>query len=112
MRLTYDATTDIAYLSFRLVRPGELLGPTLLLEHDRDFPGAVALDFCQDDGRAVGLEFQMASNCLPTALLATAERTDGRSMANRFDERVAPHLPAPLRTPGAPRREGSRDGRH
>ena len=39
-RLTYDATTDVAYLSFRSFRatgPADALGPTLLLEHDRDF---------------------------------------------------------------------------
>lgn len=112
MRLSYDATTDVAYLSLHPVRPGEVLGPTLLLETDRDFPGAVALDFSQDDGRVIGLEFQMASACLPAELLATAERTDGRSLENRFDERVAPHLAGHLRAPHAPRRAAGLDVRH
>ncbi len=109
MRLTYDATTDVAYLSLRPARPGEPLGPTLLLEHDRDFPGAVALDFSVEDGRAVGLEFQMASACLPTELLAVAERTGGRGLAQRYDERVAPHLAAQARSPGGQRRKGGHD---
>ena len=56
MHLTYDATTDVAYLSFRATGPADVLGPTLLLEHDRDFPGAVALYFGLLDGRVVGLE--------------------------------------------------------
>jgi hypothetical protein len=34
MHLTYDATTDVAYLSFRATGPEDLIGPTLLLEHD------------------------------------------------------------------------------
>ena len=112
MRLTWDATTDVAYLSLRPVRPGEMLGPTLLLENDRDFPGAVALDFSQGDGRAVGLEFQMASACLPATLLAAAERTDGQSLAARFAERVAPNLEARIPVPGGlPTRRRS-DVRH
>lgn len=97
MRISYDATRDVAYLALRSLREGEHLGPTLLLETDRDFAGAVALDFSAEDGRAVGLEFQMASSCLPPALLASAERSDGRSLAARFGERVAPHLEAPER---------------
>lgn len=99
MRLTYDATTDVAYLTLRPLAQGELVGPTLLLEADREFGGFVALDFSLADGRAVGLEFQRASACLPAALLATAERTDGRSLANRFDERVGCRLAAQLRGP-------------
>jgi uncharacterized protein YuzE len=74
MRLTYDATTDVAYLSLRPLAQGECVGPTLLLETDRAFVGFVALDFSLADGRAVGLEFQRASACLPAELLATAER--------------------------------------
>jgi uncharacterized protein YuzE len=100
MRLTYDATTDVAYLSLRLLRAGELLGPTLLVEPDHDFPGAVALDFSAEDGRVVGFELQLASACVPPELLATAERTDGCSVAARFDERVARRLAAALRLPG------------
>jgi hypothetical protein len=42
MRLTYDATTAVAYLSFRATGPADILGPTLLLEHDRNLPGAAA----------------------------------------------------------------------
>ena len=81
MRLTYDATTDVAYLSFRATGPADVLGPTLLVEADRDFAGAVALDFGLLDGRVVGLEFQAASACLPAQLLAAAERIDGDHLA-------------------------------
>jgi uncharacterized protein YuzE len=112
MRLTYDATTDVAYLALRAVRSGELLGPTLLVEPDREFPGAVALDFSQVDGRVVGLEFQMASVCLPAELLATAERTDGRSIVDRLDERAGRRLAAQLRAPGWGPRQGTRDVSH
>jgi uncharacterized protein YuzE len=31
MRLTYDATTDVAYLAFHATGPADLVGPTLLL---------------------------------------------------------------------------------
>lgn len=88
MRLTYDATTDVAYLALRPFRRGELLGPTLLLENDRDFPGVVALDFGLLDGRVVGLEFQAASACLPAELLAAAERIDGRHLAHITEMRL------------------------
>jgi uncharacterized protein YuzE len=81
MRLTYDATTDVAYLALRATGPADVLGPTLLLEHDRDFPDTVALDFGLLDGRVIGLEFQAASACLPAELLATAERIDGGHLA-------------------------------
>jgi len=107
MRLTYDATTDVAYLSLRPLARGEPVGPTLLLETDRAFRGFVALDFSLADGRAVGLEFQRASTCLPAELLATAERRDGLSLGDRFAERVAPHLAGPessRRQPGRARR--------
>ena len=100
MRLTYDATTDVAYLSLRATGPADLLGPTLLLEHDRAFPGAVALDFGLLDGRVVGLEFQMASACLPAELLATAERVDGGHLAHRRD---APRAWRPVIERGTPR---------
>jgi uncharacterized protein YuzE len=92
MRLTYDATTDVAHLSLRAVRPGELLGPTLLVEPDCEFPGAVGLDFSLADGRVVGLEFQMASACLPAELLAGAERADGHDLEGRLEERVLGRL--------------------
>ena len=88
MRLTYDGTTDVAYLAFRATGPADVLGPTLLLEHDRDFPGAVALDFGLFDGRVVGLEFLAASACLPAELLAAAERTDGQHLAHITEMRL------------------------
>jgi uncharacterized protein YuzE len=88
MRLTYDATTDVAYLTFRATGPADVLGPTLLLEHDRDFAGAVALDFGLLDGRVVGLEFQAASACLPAKLLAAAERIDGQHLARITEMRL------------------------
>jgi len=87
MRLTYEATADVAYLSLRALRLGELLGPTLLVEPDQTFSGAVALDFSLADGRVVGLEFQMASACLPAELLARAERADGTNVERRPTER-------------------------
>jgi uncharacterized protein YuzE len=107
MRLTYDATTDVAYLSLRDVYPNEPLGPTLFVEADREFPGFVALDFSLTDGRVVGLEFQMASACLPAELLATANRRDGKNAEERLDERVLrrlrknPGLPGPTPRPTA-----------
>ena len=107
MHLTYDATTDVAYLSLRPVANGEPVGPTLLLETDSEFPGFVALDFSLADGRAVGLEFQRASACLPAELLATAERRDGLSLGDRFAERLPRHLAGascPNRQPGHARR--------
>jgi hypothetical protein len=110
MRLTCDATTDVACLTLRPLARGELVGPTLLLETDREFGGFVALDFSLADGRAVGLEFQRASACLPAELLATAERADGRSLANRFDERVGHRLAARLH-PGDARQRQNRPRR-
>jgi uncharacterized protein YuzE len=95
MRFTYDATTDLAYLSFRATGPADVLGPTLLLEHDRDFPGAVALDFGFLDGRVVGLEFQAASACLPAELLAAAERIDGQHLARITEMRVGRRVQSP-----------------
>jgi uncharacterized protein YuzE len=88
MHLTYDATTDVAYLALRATGPADVLGPTLLLEHDRDFPGAVALDFGLLDGRVVGLEFQAASACLPAELLAAAERVDGEHLVRIAEMRL------------------------
>ena len=82
---------------------GECVGPTLLLETDRAFAGFVALDFSLADGRAVGLEFQRASACLPAELLATAERRDGRSLEDRLAERFGRHLAGPA---GSPRQTG------
>jgi uncharacterized protein YuzE len=107
MRLTYDATTDVAYLSLRPIAQGEPVGPTLLLETDDEFAGFVALDFSLADGRAVGLEFQRASACLPAELLKTAERRDGENLADRLAGRLARHLAGPAdsrRQPGRERR--------
>lgn len=87
LRLTWDATTDVAYLVMAPTGPGDILGPTLLLEHDPEFAGAVSADFTVADGRLVGLEFQMASACLPAAWLAAAERIDGEHLGRRFEER-------------------------
>jgi uncharacterized protein YuzE len=112
MRLTYDATTDVAYLSLRPLAQGEPLGPTLLLETDRAFGGFVALDFSLADGRAVGLEFQRASACFPAELLATAERRDGQSLGDRFAERLGRRLADQLRAPGGRRGRGARDVSH
>ena len=88
LKLTYDATVDVAYLTLRPTGPADVLGPTLLLEHDRAFAGAVAMDFGLLDGRVVGFEFQMASSCLPAELLAAAERSDGKSVSDRLGARI------------------------
>ena len=95
MRLRYEATTDVAYLSFRATGPEDLIGPTLLFEHDRDFPGAVALDFGLLEGRVVGLEFQAASACLPAELLAAAERIDGQHLARITEMRLGRRVQSP-----------------
>ena len=87
LNLTYDATTDVAYLVMAPTGPADVLGPTLLLEDDPEFAGAVSADFTIADGRLVGLEFQMASACLPAAWLAAAERIDGEHLARRFEQR-------------------------
>jgi len=44
MRLTYDATTDVAYLSLRAVRLAEPLGPTLLVQPDGNNPDRLRAD--------------------------------------------------------------------
>ena len=94
IRVTYDATTDVAYIALRATGPTDVFGPTLLLENDRAFHGAVGADFTLGDGRLVGFEVQMASRCLPAELLATAERIDGHHVALRFGERVERRLDA------------------
>lgn len=88
MHLTYDARTDMAYLELRATAPGDVIGPALILEHDRAFPGVVIADFTLIDGVLVGFEFQFASLCLPAELLATAERIDGQHLGRRFGERI------------------------
>ena len=88
LALTYDATVDVAYLALHPTGPADILGPTLFLEHDRAFAGVVGMDFGLIDGRVVGFEFLMASACLPAELLAAAERSDGRSVSERFGARI------------------------
>lgn len=100
LKLTYDATVDVAYLTLRPTGPADVLGPTLLLENDRAFPGAVAMDFGLLDGRAVGFEFQMASACLPAELLVQAECSDGRSLSDRFEARILRGVPQRHRSGG------------
>jgi hypothetical protein len=119
LNLTYDATVDVAYLTLRTTGPADVLGPTLLLENDRAFAGAVAMGFGLLDGRAVGFEFQMASACLAVELLAQAERSDGRCSTGSTDSawtsrsaarRTRDFIPAgPAKTFGCrrPRRCGS-----
>ena len=89
MRLTYDATTDVAYLELREPGPDEVLGPALLLEHDRAFHALVIADFVERDGMLVGLEFVGASRCLRFAVLSTAERIDGCNLGERIKARFA-----------------------
>jgi hypothetical protein len=108
VHLVYDARTDVAYLRLRRLRPDELLGPTLLLETDPEFPGTLALDFSLDDGRVVGLELGMASLCVPAELLAAAERADGTNAERRLEERILRRLAAGMRGVSAPRRPGVR----
>jgi uncharacterized protein YuzE len=92
LHLTYDATTDVAYLVLAPTGPDDVLGPTLLLEHDPQLGGAVSADFTVADGRLVGLEFREASACLPPAWLAAAERIDGQHLVRRFEERFGRRL--------------------
>lgn len=101
LALTWDAATDVAYLEVTPTGPGDVLGPTLLLETDPQFAGVVAADFRAGDGRLVGLEFQRASAALPAAWLAGAERIDGLHLARRVAARVGPRaraLPAGRRS--------------
>lgn len=109
LHLAWDAETDVAYLTLRPTGPGDILGPTLLLEHDIAFRGAVAMDFRLLDGVVAGFEFQRASECLPAELLAQAQRTDGRSIEARFEARIARGGAAPNVARGrAVRRSASR----
>ena len=85
--LTYDATTDVAYLVMAPTGPADVLGPTLLLENNAEFAGAVSADFTVADGRLVGIEFRTASACLPAPWLAAAERIDGDHLARRVEQR-------------------------
>lgn len=89
MRLTYDAKTDVAYLEIRLQGSDEALGPALLLEPDRAFRGLVIADFVERDEMLVGFEFVRASRCLPSGVLAAAERIDGRNLGERSKARLA-----------------------
>jgi uncharacterized protein YuzE len=92
--LTYDATTDVAYLQLRATGPSDVIGPALILEHDRAFHGMVIADFTLTDGCLVGFEFLAASACLPAELLASAERIDGQHATRRFGERIGRLLAA------------------
>ncbi len=107
LKLTYDATTDVAYLVMAETGPADIFGPTLLLESDPEFAGAVSADFTVADGRLVGLEFQLASACLPVAWLAAAERIDGEHLARRVEERFGRRM----RTSRLPRRGGDNAAR-
>ena len=92
LRLTHDATTDVAYLALRDSGPTDASGPTLLVERDREFPGLVAMDFALADGRVVGFEFLLASACLPAELLLRAERIDGGHLELILEKRIRPVL--------------------
>jgi len=97
-RLTFEATTDVAYLELRPTGPSDVLGPALLLETDRAFAGHVIADFALADGRLVGFEFQRASACLPADLLMAADRIDGENLERRLDQRLG-RLLASARSP-------------
>jgi len=107
LHLTYDATTDVAYLEFRQTGPSDLLGPALLLEPDPEFAGTVIADFTRANARLVGLEFLRASACLPADLLASAQRIDGEHLARRVEARTIRALGRP-----AAAREAKRDAVH
>lgn len=112
LMLTHDATVDVAYPTLCPTGPGDVLGPTLLLENDRAFPGAVAMDFGLLDGRVVGFEFQMASACLPAELLAAAERVDGRSLSDRLEERILRAFRGDIAQGGSGRCHSTKRRRH
>ena len=88
IHLTYDGKIDVAYLQLRSTGPADVIGPALILEHDRAFPGVVVADFTLIDGVLVGFEFQFASLCLPAELLVSAERIDGQHALRRFGDRI------------------------
>ena len=92
LRLTYDAFTDVAYLTVTATGPTDLLGPSLRVEDDAQFAGVVSVDFHVSDGRLVGLEFQSASTCLPADWLAAAERIDGEHLSRRIEQRISRRL--------------------
>lgn len=104
MHLTYDPAADAAYLSLRELLPGERLGPTPLLEVDREFAGTVALDFSLTTGEAVGIEFLDASRCLPAAFLATAYRLDIPYEPRQEAGRAGPHVDVEAWAQGGRRR--------
>ena len=91
MRLTYDATNDVAYLELRQLGPDDVLGPALLLEPDRPFHALVIADFVERTGTLVGFEFLSASRCLPSDVLSVAERIDGQNLSERFRARFRGH---------------------
>jgi uncharacterized protein YuzE len=106
LHLTYDATTDVAYLELRATGPADVMGPALYLEHDRALKASVIADFTPADGCLVGFEFQFASACLPHELLATAERIDGQNLGCRFGERIARLLASNRPATKGPRSRG------
>jgi len=112
LKLTYDAIADIAYLSLRPTGRADVLGPTLLLEGDRAFAGAAAMDFGLLDSRVVGFEFQMASACLPAELLAQAERSDGRNVSDRLEARILRGFRGDVATGGSSRRTSKKQCQH
>lgn len=83
LTLTYDESTDIAYLTIQSTGPSDLLGPTLDVEAAPDFAGSVRMDFTFADGKVAGFEFHQASACLPAELLARADRASTASQPNR-----------------------------
>ena len=86
IRLTFDATTDVAYLELQPTGPVDVLGPALLIETDRAFAGHIIADFTLADGRLVGFELQHASACLPADLLMAAELALGSTTARAIFE--------------------------
>jgi len=94
--VTYDTTTDVAYVELRATGPADVLGPALLLESDPAFAGHVIADFTLADGRLAGFELQHASACLPVDLIVTAERIDGANLQRRFDQRLGRLLASDL----------------
>jgi uncharacterized protein YuzE len=71
VRITFDRSSNAAYIYLREIGPGEAAR-----QHHVDEPhtrGTIVLDF-DDDGRLIGIEVLDATRALPRELLDRAER--------------------------------------
>jgi uncharacterized protein YuzE len=71
VRVTYDGSTDTAYIYLVPIASAEVAATVV----GDDESGAVNLDF-DGEGRLLGIEVTCASRCLPGAVIDAAERLD------------------------------------